>query len=79
MKPSGMLHVIHVISVIVGFAGVALFVVLGGVSLFGSGGPDARVLGVTQVHALLCVGILILVATWLQVATIHHVMLERTG
>lgn len=68
MKPSGMLHVI---SVIVGFAGVVVF------SIAVARGADGHVFGVTTVHALLCAAILVLIATWLQMATIHHLMLER--
>lgn len=63
----------HVVSVIVGFIGVISFLaaVLGG--------TDNRVFGVTKIDALLCAGILILIAIWLQVATIHHMMLEKRG
>lgn len=63
----------HVVSVIVGFVGVISFLaaVLGG--------TDNRVFGITKVDALLCAGILILIAIWLQVATIHHMMLEKRG
>ena len=74
MKASGLMHVI---SVIVGIIGVVVFVFSGVV--FVRGGADALVLGVSQTHALLCVGILFLIAIWLQAATIHHVMLERIG
>ncbi len=63
----------HVISVLVGFAGVVTFVaaILGG--------ADNLVWGVTKVDALLCAGILILIAIWVQIATIHHMMLEKRG
>lgn len=61
----------HVASVVVGFAGVITFV---GALL---GGGDNLVAGVTKIDALLCAGILILIATWLQLATIHHMMLEK--
>jgi hypothetical protein len=64
---------IHVASVIVGFAGVIMF---SGAIV---GGGDDLVFGITKVDALLCAGILILIATWLQIATIHHVMLEKKG
>lgn len=64
---------IHVGSVIVGFAGVVTFI---GALL---GGGDNIVAGVTKIDALLCAGILILIATWLQLATIHHMMLEKKG
>lgn len=63
----------HVMSVIVGLIGVVTFLsaVLGG--------SDNLVFGVTKVDALLCSAILILIATWLQIATIHHIMLEKRG
>ncbi len=63
----------HVTSVVVGFVGVILFV---GAIL---GGSDNLVFGITKVDALLCTGILILIAIWLQIATIHHMMLEKKG
>ena len=63
----------HVGSVIVGFAGVISF--LGALI----GGGDNLVFGITKVDALLCAGILILIAIWLQIATIHHMMLEKKG
>jgi uncharacterized protein YacL len=63
----------HVVSVIVGLIGVISFLaaVLGG--------ADNRVLGITKIDALLCAGILILIAIWLQIGTIHHMMLEKRG
>ncbi len=63
----------HVASVVVGFGGVVSFLtaILGG--------ADNLVFGVTKVDALLCAGVLILIAIWLQVATIHHMMLEKRG
>ncbi len=63
----------HVTSVMVGFIGVIAF--LGAVI----GGGDNLVFGITKVDALLCAGILMLIAIWLQVATIHHMMLEKRG
>ena len=63
----------HVISVLVGFAGVITFV---GAIL---GGSDNLVFGITKADALLCSAILILIAIWLQIATIHHMMLEKKG
>jgi len=61
----------HVTSVVVGFAGVISFA--GAVI----GGSDNLVLGVTKIDALFCAAILVLIAIWLQVATIHHMMLEK--
>ena len=63
----------HVVSVTVGLIGVVSF--LGAVF----GGADNSVLDVTKIDALLCAGILILIAMWLQIATIHHMMLEKKG
>lgn len=63
----------HVVSVIVGVIGVISFLA----AVFG--GADNRVFGITKIDALLCAGILILIAIWLQVATIHHMMLEKRG
>lgn len=65
--------VMHVGCVMVGLIGVISFLA----AVFG--GADNSVLGVTKTDALLCAGILILIATWLQVATIHHMLLERKG
>lgn len=61
----------HIISIAVGFAGVVTFAaaVLGGV--------DNLVFGITKTDALLCAGILFLIAIWVQIATIHHMMLEK--
>ncbi len=64
---------LHVVSVIVGFFGVIAFT---GAIL---GGGDDLVFGITKQDTLLCAGILILIAIWSQVATIHHMMLEKRG
>ena len=63
----------HLASFVVGFAGVSSF------AAAVIGGSDNLVFGVTKVDALLCAGILVLIAIWLQIATIHHMMLERRG
>ena len=65
--------VMHVGSVITGFIGVIVF--LG--TLIGGG--DNLVFGITKMDALACSAILILIATWLQIATIHHMVLEKKG
>ena len=70
MKTSKLMHVV---SVVVGFIGVILFA---GAIL---GGSDNLVFGITKVDALLCSAILILIAIWIQIATIHHMMLEKKG
>jgi hypothetical protein len=63
----------HIISVLVGLAGVITFA---GAIL---GGSDNLVFGITKADALLCSAILILIATWVQIAVIHHMMLEKRG
>jgi hypothetical protein len=65
--------IMHVGSVIVGFIGVITFI-----GTLISGG-DNLVFVVTEMDGLACDAILILIATWLQVATIHHMMLEKKG
>ena len=65
--------VLHVGSVIVGFAGVISFLV----TLIG--GADNLVFGITKMDALACSAILILIAIWLSIGTIHHMMLEKKG
>ena len=63
----------HVGSVIVGLAGTVTFIAAV------IGGADNLVFGITKIDALLCAGILLLIAIWVQIATIHHIMLEKTG
>lgn len=67
----------HVLSVLSGLAGVFFFIGIAVTALGGSSGD--LVFGVTKVDALLCVVVLLLIATWLQMATIHHMMLEKKG
>ncbi|HRI05170.1 MAG TPA: hypothetical protein PLL77_15645 [Pyrinomonadaceae bacterium] len=64
--------IMHILNVLVGFAGVATAIV--GV-LMGTG----LLWGVNREHFLLCSGLLMLIAIWLAVNTVHHVMLEKTG
>ncbi len=63
----------HVASVVVGLIGVVMF--LGTLTV----GSDGVIYGITKMDALACIAILILIATWLQVATIHHMTLEKRG
>lgn len=63
----------HVTSVLVGVAGVVVF------AAAVLGGADNVVFGVTKADALACAAILILIATWVQIGTIHHMMLEKKG
>ena len=62
----------HAASVIIGLIGVVVFLI----AVFGSADTT---FGITKIDALACSAILILIATWTQVATIHHMMLEKTG
>lgn len=64
---------LHIVSVVVGLAGVASFVA----AIIG--GTDNSVFGITKVDALLCTGLLLLIGIWVQIATIHHMMLEKRG
>ena len=64
--------IIHVLNVLVGFAGVVTAIVAVAAS-------DGLVRGLTREHLLLCSGILMLIAIWLAVNTVHHVMLENRG
>jgi hypothetical protein len=65
--------IMHVGSIVTGLAGVVVFA---GAIL---NGADNLVFGITKFDALACAGILILIAIWLAVSTIHHMMLEQTG
>ena len=63
----------HIASVVVGLTGVITFIaaILGG--------ADNLVFGIAKVDALLCSVILILIAIWVQISTIHHMILEKHG
>jgi len=63
----------HVGSVIIGFDGVIVFAS----AMFN--GADNLVFGITKFDALFCAAILILIAIWGQIGTIHHMMLEKKG
>lgn len=60
-------------SVLTGFAGIISALV--GVWA----GPNELVWGLTREHWLLCSGLLMLIAIWTAISTIHHKMLERNG
>ncbi len=62
----------HVGTVVVGFAGVIAFII----AVFGG---SESVFGITKMDALACAAILMLIAIWIQIATLHHMMLEKTG
>ena len=64
---------LHITSVVVGFSGIITFVatILGG--------ADNLVFGITKTDALFCAGIIMLIAIWLAISTIHHTILEKHG
>lgn len=70
MKLSKLLHVLSVIS---GVIGIVVFI--GAVI----GGSDNVVFGITKFDALACAGIIILIAIWLAIGTIHHTTIEQKG
>ncbi len=63
---------LHVVSVIVGVAGVVSFAI----AVFGN---SESVLGITKIDALICAAVLMLIAIWAAVGSIHHMMLEEKG
>jgi len=65
--------ILHVVSVVAGLSGV--------VSFAGSvlGGADNLVFGITKADALACAAVLMLIAIWTAISTIHHLLLERNG
>ncbi len=65
--------IMHVVSALVGLVGVVMFV--------GAMGVDANgtIYGVPKFYAMLYVIVLILIAIWIQIATIHHMMLEKNN
>ncbi len=62
----------HLVSIVTGFAGVIVFIsaMLGGAS---------SVFGISKFDTLFCAALLLLIAIWVQIATIHHMMLEKHG
>ena len=71
MKLSKLLHVISVVFGLVGMAMSAIVV------LFWSGGVVWW--GLTREVMLMCAITSLLAAIWIQIATIHHMMLEKKG
>ena len=71
MKLSKLFHVISIVLGLIGLAMSAIAVLFwpGGVVWF----------GLTREVMLMCSATLLLAAIWIQVATIHHIMLEKKG
>lgn len=65
--------VLHVVSVMAGFLGV--------LALVGAwcASKQGLVLGMDETHLFRDATVLVLIAIWLQVATMHHMMLEKKG
>ena len=63
--------IIYVLNVLVGFAGV-------GTAIAGVVATNL-VWGLSREHLHLCSGLLMLIAIWLAVNTVHHVLLEKNG
>jgi hypothetical protein len=63
--------VLHIVSVIAGFWGVLALV---GAWL---AGQDGTIWGFSQQHCFYDAIVLVLIAIWLQLATMHHIMLEK--
>ncbi len=64
---------LHIGSVVAGLVGVIVFA---GALI---NGADDIVFGITKIDALLCAGILMLMAVWFVLGAIHHMMLEKKG
>ncbi len=75
MKISKVLHVVSVISGVLG--GLSFLGLFGGGMMSGFSG----MMGYGQASAFMPMGSIIffLIAIWLQIATIHHIMLEKKG
>lgn len=66
-------QILHVISVMVWFIGIGTLIAAA------IAGQNGLVFGFSREHLLFCSIIVFLVAIWLQIATIHHVILETQG
>ena len=65
------LKIIRTASIIVGFIGVVMF--LGTLTV----DSDGILYDIIKMDALACIAIHILIAIWLQAATIHHILLVK--
>lgn len=63
----------HAASVVVGWAGIST--ALAGVNA----GVSGLVWGLSREHLFLCAGLLMLIAIWFAIGTIHHMKLEEKG
>ncbi len=65
--------IMHVIAVLTGFLWIGILVAAG------IAGQNSLVFGFSREHLLFCSIIVFLIAIYLQIATIHHMMLEKEG
>lgn len=65
--------ILHIVSVAVGVIGLGTLVAA---TIAGNSG---LVFGFTREHLLFCSVVVFLIAIWIQIATIHHVMIEKDG
>ncbi len=65
--------IFHILGAIMGWVGV--------IALFGAwnAGTSGTAFGFTQNHLFMDAIILVLIAIWMQLATIHHMKLEEKG
>lgn len=64
--------ILHISGVIVGLAGI-------GTALIGVAAGTETIWGLSREHLFLCSGLLMLIAIFLAVSTVHHVLLENKG
>ena len=65
--------IFHVVSALVGLAGVVMF--------FGawSANTNGSAFGLSETHLFNDATVLVLIAIWLQLGTMHHIMIEKNG
>ncbi|MDP2789148.1 MAG: hypothetical protein Q8O46_03825 [bacterium] len=65
--------IFHVIAAVVGWVGV------GALLSAWVAGENGTAFGFTQTHLFLDAIVLVLIAIWMQIATLHHMKLEEKG
>ena len=66
--------ILHVVSAIAGFCGI-----LSLVGAWCASKNGTTLLNMNETHLFMDAIVLVLIAIWLQIATIHHMMLEKRG
>jgi len=62
----------HGASILIGVAGIIT-------ALMGAKAGEGMMWGLSREHLFLCAGLLMLVAIWFAIGTIHHMKLEEKG